>query len=388
VPAHRAGRKKKSRPAAVRLVLHRLLSRGVESGSCGKLGAKGVRLSLTRIGSLRRFVAAAVLFAAVAPASRAMAATPNGRAPSHTVALAANGTIVDITTDAPTVADFLREEGIRLGAHDSIRPSLDVPITEGTVIAYRVAVPVTLAVGGRRTRVWSTADTVAAMLADNHVALGRYDLVVPGRAAPVAPNGFVRVTHVTTWTSTIVTHIPPRTVHHLDASLASEASLVRSSGTSGMRVSVVRSFQTGTAVRHVTLSSQLVRHAKPRVMADGSQAYAAYQRLSAVGAIDARNFAARAMQMVSMEMIATAYTAECAGCSGMTAIGRRAGYGIVAVDPRYIPIGTHLYIAGYGWAIAGDTGGAIRGNRIDLGFDSMTAAMAFGRRQVTVYRLK
>lgn len=169
-----------------------------------------------------------------------MAATPNGRAPSHTVALAANGTIVDITTDAPTVADFLREEGIRLGDHDSIRPALDVPITDGTIVAYRAAVPVTLAVGGRRTKVWSTADSVAGMLADSHVALGRYDLVVPGRTASVTPNGIVRVTHVTTWTSTIVKHIAPRIVHHLDASLASEASLVRSNGSSGMRVSVVR----------------------------------------------------------------------------------------------------------------------------------------------------
>ena len=72
----------------------------------------------------------------------------------------------------------------------------------------------------------------------------------------------------------------------------------------------------------------------------------------------------------------------------MTAIGRRAGHGIVAVDPRFIPIGTKLYISGYGWAIAGDTGGSIRGSRIDLGFDSDAEAMAFGRREVTVYRLK
>ncbi len=71
-----------------------------------------------------------------------------------------------------------------------------------------------------------------------------------------------------------------------------------------------------------------------------------------------------------MEMIATAYTADCAGCGGMTAIGRRAGHGIVAVDPRVIPLGTRLYIPGYGLAVAGDTGGAIVGNRIDLGFDS------------------
>jgi 3D (Asp-Asp-Asp) domain-containing protein len=60
----------------------------------------------------------------------------------------------------------------------------------------------------------------------------------------------------------------------------------------------------------------------------------------------------------------------------------------VAVDPRVIPMGTRLFIPGYGVAIAGDTGGAIRGNRIDLGFNSLSDALRFGRRAVTVYRLK
>jgi 3D (Asp-Asp-Asp) domain-containing protein len=87
-------------------------------------------------------------------------------------------------------------------------------------------------------------------------------------------------------------------------------------------------------------------------------------------------------------MIATAYTASCGGCDGMTAIGRRAGRGIVAVDPRVIPLGTRLYIPGYGPAIAGDTGGSIVGRRIDLGFDSVRDAMLFGRRDITVYKLK
>ncbi|MBV8530446.1 MAG: hypothetical protein JO104_03940, partial [Candidatus Eremiobacteraeota bacterium] len=79
---------------------------------------------------------------------------------------------------------------------------------------------------------------------------------------------------------------------------------------------------------------------------------------------------------------------DSAGGDGMTAIGRRAGHGIVAVDPRVIPLGTRLYILGYGVAVAGDTGGAIVGHRIDLGFDSIRDAMLFGRRDVTVYRLK
>ena len=60
---------------------------------------------------------------------------------------------------------------------------------------------------------------------------------------------------------------------------------------------------------------------------------------------------------------------------------------IVAVDPDVIPLGTRLFIPGYGEAVAADTGGAIIGNRIDLVMDSYGEAMDFGRRDVTVYVL-
>ena len=87
-------------------------------------------------------------------------------------------------------------------------------------------------------------------------------------------------------------------------------------------------------------------------------------------------------------MVATAYTAGCSGCSGITASGRPAGHGVVAVDPNVIPLGTHMYIPGYGHAVAGDTGGSIRGRRIDLGFNSSGEANRFGRRPITVYLIK
>lgn len=73
---------------------------------------------------------------------------------------------------------------------------------------------------------------------------------------------------------------------------------------------------------------------------------------------------------------------------GITATGTKAGKGTVAVDPKVIPLGSKVYIPGYGVAIAADTGGAIKGHKIDLCYDSLNEALVFGRRTVTVYVLK
>jgi len=91
--------------------------------------------------------------------------------------------------------------------------------------------------------------------------------------------------------------------------------------------------------------------------------------------------------MRTMHMVATAYAPHACGGSrsGHAANGMRAGHGVVAVDPRVIRLGTKLYIDGYGYCVAGDVGGSIRGSRIDLGFDSYSAARRFGRRVVTVH---
>lgn len=88
------------------------------------------------------------------------------------------------------------------------------------------------------------------------------------------------------------------------------------------------------------------------------------------------------------QMEATAYTPWDEGCIGITANGMKAGHGVVAVDPRVIPLGTRVYIEGYGYAIAADTGGAIKGNRIDLCMETKNEAFSFGRRPVKVYILE
>ena len=89
-----------------------------------------------------------------------------------------------------------------------------------------------------------------------------------------------------------------------------------------------------------------------------------------------------------MGMEATAYLPTDGSAEGITAMGIPATYGIVAVDPDIIPLGSRVYIPGYGEALAADTGGAIYGYRIDLCMENYYEAMDFGRRTVTVFVLK
>jgi len=74
--------------------------------------------------------------------------------------------------------------------------------------------------------------------------------------------------------------------------------------------------------------------------------------------------------------------------AGATRLGWRTRHGIVAVDPRVIPLRSLLYVEGYGLAWAGDVGGAIKGKRLDLCFNCTEDAQAWGRRATVAYVLE
>lgn len=89
----------------------------------------------------------------------------------------------------------------------------------------------------------------------------------------------------------------------------------------------------------------------------------------------------------TIEAKVTAYTPYDAGCNGVTYTGTVARKGVVAVDPSVIPLGTKVYVPGYGIAIAEDVGGAIKGDRVDVCFNSVTDALNWGVKYTTVYIL-
>ena len=143
-------------------------------------------------------------------------------------------------------------------------------------------------------------------------------------------------------------------------------------GTGGVRERQYRlTYQDGVLVARVLCSDELLEPSPDEALAVGTAVF--------------RGGAVRELYME-----ATAYSptvAETDGDPWTTASGMRSGYGIVAVDPRVIPLGSKLYVEGYGYAIAGDTGGAIRGNRIDVFFYLPRQSAAWGRRLVRVFVL-
>ncbi len=90
----------------------------------------------------------------------------------------------------------------------------------------------------------------------------------------------------------------------------------------------------------------------------------------------------------TMKVKATAYTAKCKGCSGITATGinlnKKPNAKVISVDPKQIPLGSKVYVEGYGMAVAGDTGGAIKKNKIDLHMPTKKKALNWGVRTVKI----
>jgi len=90
----------------------------------------------------------------------------------------------------------------------------------------------------------------------------------------------------------------------------------------------------------------------------------------------------------TLTVTATAYTAKCSGCSGITATGinlnKDPNAKVIAVDPNVIPLGSKVHVEGYGEAIAGDTGGAIKGNKIDIHVPTQSEATNWGVRSVNI----
>ena len=135
----------------------------------------------------------------------------------------------------------------------------------------------------------------------------------------------------------------------------------------------------GKEAERKLISEEITEEPVERILEIGSKIKSSFKTTSSTP----KNYVKR------MAMECTAYAA-----GGSTATGRPAQWGVIAVDPKVIPLGTRVYVESadgkyiYGEAIAADTGGAIKGNIIDICVNSRAEAYRFGRRTVNVYILE
>jgi 3D (Asp-Asp-Asp) domain-containing protein len=288
-------------------------------------------------------------------------------------------------TYASTVNEFLNERHIVLATDDFLSVDPATPLADGLVVEYRPAYTVTIDDGTGTRTVRSSAASVGHFLAENGIAVAKHDRVVPSAMSPLAADLAVRVIRVKTWTERLRHRIAETIEKRYDLDRPAGQAVVQQ-GSPGIAEDVVRYVRRegNHAPVSTIVSTRVVRMPRPKVVVEGLGGDV--RKLSALATRGVEKTLGLANSALSM--LATAYTARCSGCSGYTASGARAGFGVVAVDPAVIPLGTRMYIPGYGRAVAGDTGGSIHGKRIDLGFETNSAAMQFGSRAVQVYLLK
>jgi uncharacterized protein YabE (DUF348 family)/3D (Asp-Asp-Asp) domain-containing protein len=297
-----------------------------------------------------------------------------------TITLSYQGVESAYATEAKTFGELLAERGIKIDADDYLSAPQSTQLADGMQFEYRPAVHVTIAVGKHKVSLHTAAPTVADALTQARIALGPRDAVIPDRRSALEPNEIVRVTVVNAWTVHTQRTIAQTVIERWNAHLGLGKTRIVTRGVSGIREITTRYTRRNAHVRGRLVASRIIRHPRPEIIERGTMVASASTGFGG-GAL------ARLARNV-LHVIATAYIAGCYKCSGITANGMHAGFGIIAVDPHLIPLGSKLMIPGYGRAIAGDTGGAIVGHRVDLGMNHLADAMRFGRRAMTIYVLK
>ncbi len=285
--------------------------------------------------------------------------------------------VVRLYDPGNTVKDAVAAAGIELGPEDLTVPSADSPVKNGMNITIEKARPVFVVNGEDRATLLTTEKKISAILARAGIEPDEDDLVVPESDQTVPDLGLVRVIGVTYATVTSDIQVPYAVERREDTSIEAGISKVYAQGKTGVsRVSYRARFEDGVEVSREEVSREQISAPTARVLLVGT-----LREVSRGG--ESIRFE-RALEVKSSGYCPCA---KCCGpnATGFTALGLPAKEGVIAVDPDVIPLGTRVYIDGYGYALAADTGGAIKGNRIDLCFSTHEEALKWGLRNLKVY---
>jgi 3D (Asp-Asp-Asp) domain-containing protein len=270
-----------------------------------------------------------------------------------------------------TVGDVLDQNRIVLEGNDSVEPSRDTAVKKNMQIIVTRAFSVKVMADGVTREIYTTPVTVKEAIALAGFTLGDKDIVKTLPEAMVVPNQEIDVIRVTQQTITEDETMPYQVEKTTDSTLEQGLSRTLKAGKNGVaRNTLLVTYYDGQEAKRDIVSIETLVQPVNQVVAMGN-----ITSVSRGG--EHLNFTeARYMQ-------ATAYT-----YSGFhTATGNNPAVGMVAVDPTVIPLGSKMYIEGYGYAWAADTGGAVKGDVIDVFLEDHSQCVNWGRKTVKVYLL-
>ena len=250
---------------------------------------------------------------------------------------------------------------------------------DDAVQAQRLAtVNVIIRSNGIDRHICTAQTTVGATLKEAGVEVGPIDKVTPATNQRPKDGMVITVVRVINVIEVEKEPIAFDSVKTFTTALRPGQVIQRAAGEPGEKlIRYVVRYEDGKAIKRTPIGTEIAKQPTNKVLSIGSRG-----RYTSRGEFRTRKI---------LKMSASAYEPGPRSCgkyaTGKTASGLQAGYGVVAVDPNVIALGTKLYIEGYGYAIAGDCGRAIKGNRIDLGFATVREALNFGRKSVIVHVL-
>lgn len=270
-----------------------------------------------------------------------------------------------------TVGDVLHKNQIELGENDTVEPSLDTAVNKNMQITVTRAFMVRVTADGETREIYTTPVTVKEAVASAGFTLGDKDIVQTLPETVVVPEQEIEVIRVTQQEITQDEEMPYQVERTTDSTLEKGLTKTVKAGKNGLvRNTFLVTYYNGQEAKRETIKMETLLQPVNKVVAMGS-----ITSVSRGGErFDFRE--ARYMQ-------ATAYTYT----GYRTATGRNPAVGMAAVDPNEIPLGSRLYIEGYGYAWAADTGGAVRGNIIDVFLEDYSQCVKWGRKTVKVYIL-
>lgn len=315
--------------------------------------------------------------------------------------------VVYHTTYATDPEEVLAEAGLELGEEDTYTTQDGIGVSEITIQRLQ---SVTVTAWGETQTVTTYETTVELLLEELGICLSEQDVLSLSLDTLTADGMTVTVDRIYTIEHTYTVSVPYSTGYVLDTTLSPDQQTVITEGVEG-QIRIVDSvrYVNGVEFTRENQSSTVISEPVDRVIAVGSlegidpeavlEQEADTEPSVAAGELyigDGLIYTPEGEILTytgTLSVKATAYHNSDPGCTIWTATGTLCRVGAIAVDPKVIPYGTRMYIVTddgkyiYGIAVAEDCGGAIKGNRIDLYFNSVAECSAFGVRQATVYFL-